>query len=71
MPGTKPPAKKTAAEMRGSTTASKGLRACVPDLAGEDGVPGAELTGCVLEAELAREGEEPPDALLAIDASVG
>ena len=42
----------------------KGLRACVADLAGEDGVPGAELTGCVLEAELAREGEEPPDALL-------
>jgi len=41
-----------------------GLRACVADLAGEDGVPGAELTGCVLEAELAREGEEPPDALL-------
>ncbi len=34
------------------------------DLAGGDGVPGAELTGCVLEAELAREGEEPPDALL-------
>ena len=30
------------------------------DLADEDGVPGAELTGCVLEAELAREGEEPP-----------
>jgi hypothetical protein len=25
----------------------------VADLAGEDGVPGAELTGCVLEAELA------------------
>jgi hypothetical protein len=36
----------------------------VADLAGEDGVPGAELTGCALEAELAREGEEPPDALL-------
>jgi len=36
----------------------------VADLAGEDGVPGAELTGRVLEAELARQGEEPPDTLL-------
>jgi hypothetical protein len=32
----------------------------VAGLAGEDGVPGAELTGCMLEAELAREGEESP-----------
>jgi hypothetical protein len=35
----------------------------VADLAGEDGVPGAELTG-VLKAELAMEGEKAPDALL-------
>jgi hypothetical protein len=31
------------------------------DLAGEDGVPDAELAGCVVEAG---EGEEPSDALL-------
>lgn len=29
------------------------------DLAGEDGVPGAELAGCVAEAGLAGEGEAP------------
>ena len=34
------------------------------DLAGEAGVPDAELAGCVLEAGLAGEGEEPSDALL-------
>lgn len=34
------------------------------DLAGEDGGPDAELAGCVLEAGLAGEGEEPADALL-------
>jgi hypothetical protein len=34
------------------------------DLAGEDGVPDAELAGCVAEAGLAGEGEEPADALL-------
>ena len=34
------------------------------DLAGEDGVPDAELAGCVAEAGLAGEGEEPSDALL-------
>lgn len=34
------------------------------DLAGEVGVPDAELAGCVVEAGLAGEGEEPSDALL-------
>jgi hypothetical protein len=34
------------------------------DLAGEDGVPDAELAGCVVKAGLAGEGEEPADALL-------
>jgi hypothetical protein len=34
------------------------------DLAGEDGVPDAKLAGCVVEAGLAGEGEEPSDALL-------
>src|ERR1700730_929613 len=34
------------------------------DLAGEVGVPDAELAGCVVEARLAGEGEKPPYALL-------
>jgi hypothetical protein len=34
------------------------------DLAGEVGVPDAEPAGCVVEAGLAGEGEEPSDALL-------
>jgi hypothetical protein len=34
------------------------------DLAGEDGVPDADLAGCVVEAGLSGEGEEPSDALL-------
>ena len=34
------------------------------DLAGEDGGPDAEVAGCVAEAGLAGEGEEPADALL-------
>jgi hypothetical protein len=41
------------------------------DLAGEDGGPGAELAGCVLEAGLAGEGEEPADALLGAWAGEG
>ncbi len=36
----------------------------LPDLAGEDGVPDAKLAGCVVEAGLSGEGEEPADALL-------
>lgn len=36
----------------------------LPDLAGEDGAPDAELAGCVVEAGLSGEGEEPLDALL-------
>ena len=34
------------------------------DLAGEDGVPDAELACCALEAGLPGDGEEPADALL-------
>jgi hypothetical protein len=34
------------------------------DLAGEDGGPDTEVAGCVAEAGLAGEGEEPADALL-------
>ena len=41
------------------------------DLAGEDGVPDAELAGCVVEAGLAGEGEEPADALLGARAGEG
>jgi hypothetical protein len=41
------------------------------DLAGEDGVPDAELAGCVLEAGLAGDGEEPADALLGAWAGEG
>jgi hypothetical protein len=41
------------------------------DLAGEDGVPDAELAGCVVEAGLAGEGEKPADALLGAWAGEG
>src|ERR1019366_9620469 len=36
----------------------------LPDLAGEDGIPDAELAGGGVEAGLSGEGEEPSDALL-------
>jgi hypothetical protein len=36
----------------------------LPDLAGEDGVPDAELASRVLDAGLSGKGEEPSDALL-------
>jgi hypothetical protein len=35
------------------------------------GVPDSELAGCVAEAGLAGEGEEPPDALLGAWAGAG
>ena len=41
------------------------------ELAGEVGVPDAELPGCVVEAGLAGEGEEPADALLGARAGEG
>lgn len=41
------------------------------DLAGEDGVPDAELTGCAVEAGLSGEGEEPADPLLGVRAGEG
>jgi hypothetical protein len=41
------------------------------DLAGEDGVPDAELAGRVVEAGLAGKCEEPADALLGVRAGEG
>jgi hypothetical protein len=37
------------------------------DLVGEDGFSDAEVSGCVVEIEVSRNGQEPPDSLFRIN----